>query len=225
MSDLPPPTVPPTLDEVRGLLRPRISAIPTILAQWARGEGALADVPLLDPGEVAPRRFEELAGTVRVASTAPTHVTVGGLLEIPSGGILVTAVALGPADLSHPPDESASRAALAAAGMASEEVLVEVVALLSPIEDDGPAAGVGIVRPLVLADPARFPHPEDPTPHGTVLREAAIAAVQEDRDVVADLATDPFVPLPADLARIWGPLFAVARAATAGLAARGAGAA
>ena len=40
---------------------------------------------------------------------------------------------------------------------------------------------------------------------------------------MADLAGSPLSPLPGDLARIWSPLFAVARAATAGLAARGAG--
>ncbi len=223
MSTPPVPTVPPTLDEVRALLRPQISAIPEILAAWPRGEGPLADVPILDPADVAPKVFEELAGTVRVAATSPSHVTVGGLLEIPSGGLLVTAVALGPADLAQPPDEAASRTALATAGAVAEELLVEVVALLSPLQDDGPTAGVGIVRPLVLADPDHFPHPEDDTPYGAALTDAARDAVAEDRDVVADLAGSPLSPLPGDLARIWSPLFAVARAATAGLAARGAG--
>jgi hypothetical protein len=46
--------------------------------------------------------------------------------------------------------------------------------------------------------------------------------VAEDRDVVADLGGRPLAPLPGDLARIWAPLFAVTRAAVAGLAARGA---
>ena len=62
------PLVPPDLDEIRRLLRPQISSIPQILADWPRGEGPLADVPLLDPGMLSPRVFEELAGTVRVAS-------------------------------------------------------------------------------------------------------------------------------------------------------------
>ena len=41
------PLVPPDLDEIRRLLRPQISSIPQILADWPRGEGPLADVPLV----------------------------------------------------------------------------------------------------------------------------------------------------------------------------------
>ena len=219
------PLVPPDLDVVRRLLRPQISAIPQILADWPRGEGPLADVPLLDPGMLSPRVFEQLAGTVRVASATPSLVTVAGLLEIPTGGLLVTAMVLCPADLSTPPDVTGSRRTLAEEGARSDQVLVEVAALLSPVEDgQGPAAGVGIVRPLVMADPSAFPHPEDPTAYGVELRETARTAVEEDIEVVSDLGGRPMDPLPVDLARIWSPIFSVARAATAGLAARGAGA-
>lgn len=217
------PITPPDLDEIRRLLRPNIASIPDVLAQWPLGEGPLADVPLLDPGSIAPKAFDQLAGTVRVAATGPDLVTVAGLLEIPTGGLLVTAMVIGPADLTDPPDTAASRAALALSGARADHVLVEVAALLSPMQDGGgPAAGVGVIRPLVAADPAAFPHAEDPTSYGVDLREAAAAAAEDDHEVVSDLAGGPLAPLPADLARIWSPFFAVARAATAGLAARGA---
>ncbi|WP_370323927.1 hypothetical protein [Euzebya sp.] len=220
---MPTPTVPPDLDAVRRLLRPDMAAIPSILAAWPRGEGPLADVPLLDPGDVAPRAFTELAGTVRVAATSSTLVTVAALLDLPDGGgVLVAAMALNPHDLASPPDAARSRAALAAAGARRDDVPVEVAALVGPLEGGGPVAGVGVVRPLVLADPANFPHPDDATAFGTDLRDAARAAVAEDREVLADLAGSPLHPLPGDLARIWSPLFEVTRAATAGLAARGA---
>jgi hypothetical protein len=164
----PPPAVPPDLDGVRALLRPRIAEIPAILGQWVRGEGPLADVPMVNPGEVAPRRFARLAGTVRVATVSPTLVTVGGLLEIPDGGgLLVAAMTLNPHDLGGVPDDVRSRRVLAAEGARSTDVPVEVAALLSPLQDGGgPAAGVGIVRPLVLADPGGFPHEDDDTAYG-----------------------------------------------------------
>lgn len=215
--------VPPTVDDVRALLRPNMTGIPEVLAKWPAGEGPLADVPLLDPAEIAPKRFEELAGTVRVAATASETATVAGLLDVPGGGLLVTAIVLGPADLSTPPNPAASRAALVRAGAASDQVLVEVVALISQVEDGGgPAAGVGVVRPLVLADPASFPPEGDDTPYGAALVAAARAAVAEDREVVADLAGRPLDPLDGHVARVWSPLFEVARAATVGLAARSA---
>src|SRR5690606_39135712 len=149
--------VPPDLDTVRRMLRGRMADIPTILAAWPDGEGPLADVPLLDPGLLAPRAFTELAGTVRVASASPTLVTMAGLLEIPDGGLLVTAMTLSPHDLSGAAEQA--RARLAAEGARSDRVPVEVAVLLSTLAPDGgPAAGVGVVRPLVLAQPAAFQH-------------------------------------------------------------------
>jgi hypothetical protein len=82
---------------------------------------------------------------------------------------------------------------------------------------------VGVVRPLLFADPAGFPHGDDPGEYNEDLIEAVRAAVAEDREVVADLAGPVLRPMPGVLARIWSPVFAVTRAATAGLAARGAG--
>ncbi|CAN5234487.1 hypothetical protein BH23ACT9_BH23ACT9_12880 [soil metagenome] len=217
--------MPPDRDEVRRLLRPHMADIPSVLAQWPQGSGPLADVPLLDPGLVAPRRFEQLAGTVRVAGASPALVTMAGLLEIPdNGGLLVTAMTVGPDDLGDAPDPAAARRALALEGARSDGVRVEVAVLLSALDPDGgPAAGVGIVRPLVYADPAAFPHPEDTTPYGADLQAAVRLAAAEDREAVADLGAGPMDPLPPDLARIWSPMFEVARAATVGLAARGAG--
>lgn len=218
------PIVPPDLDTVRRLLRPRMAEIPTILADWPNGEGPLADVPLLDPGHVAPRAFTELAGTVRVATAGQSLVTVAGLLEIGgSGGLLVTTIAVSPHDLADGADAEPARAALAAEGAHHDGVLVEVVALLSSIDPSGgPVGGVGIVRPLVLAQPSAFPHPDDQTAYGAELVQAARDAVVDDREVVSDLGGHPLDPLPADLGRIWSPMFSVGRAATVGLAARSA---
>ncbi|MGI9018692.1 MAG: hypothetical protein ACR2HR_16575 [Euzebya sp.] len=218
------PTRPPDLDQIRRMLRPSMADIPRVLADWPIGEGPLADVPLLDPGLVAPKIFTELAGTVRVAATSPTLVTVAAMLEIPdAGGLLLAAMTLNPHDLGGAPDPARSRQELAAAGATSEKVMVEVAALLSTVADGGgPAAGVGIVRPLVYADPAAFPHPTDTTAYGPDILEAVTAAVTEDREVVTDLGGLTLQPLPGELARIWSPIFAVTRAATAGLAARGA---
>ncbi len=218
------PIVPPDLDDVRALLRPRMAEIPQILADWPRGDGPLADVPLLDPGMVAPARFESLAGTVRVAAASPSLVTVAAMLEMPdAGGLLVCAMTLNPHDLGEVPDAEGSRRVLAQEGADRDDVPVEVAALLSAIEPGGPAAGVGVVRPLLFADPATFPLQHDATDYTAELREAVRAAVAEDREVVTDLAANVLTPMAGDLARIWSPLFEVARAATAGLAARGAG--
>ena len=49
-----PPILPPDLDAVRALLRPRMPEIPTILAQWPRGEGPLADCAAPRPGRPGP---------------------------------------------------------------------------------------------------------------------------------------------------------------------------
>ncbi|MEE8602659.1 hypothetical protein [Euzebya tangerina] len=220
----PQPILPPDLDAVRATLRPRMTEIPEILAQWPRGEGPLADVPILDPADLAPKTFTELAGTVRVAATSPDLITVAGLLEIPDGGgLLVTTMTLCPSDLSDPPDDPASRRVLGAAGAAEPGVMVEVAALISTLDPgNGIACGVGIVRPLVLADPEHFPHPDDASTYGPELRDAVGAAVADDREVVTDLGGKAMVPLEGSVARIWSPIFAVSRAATAGLARRGA---
>ena len=198
--------------------------IPTILAQWPRGEGPLADVPLLDPADLAPKAFTELAGTVRVAATSPELVTVAGMLEIPdNGGLLVTAMTLNPHDLSEPPSDEASRQILGQVGAAEPGVLVEVAALISTLDPaSGIACGVGVVRPLVFADPANFPHEEDTSPYGTDIRDAVDAAVEDEREVVTDLGGLSMVPLGESSGRVWSPIFAVSRAATAGLARRGA---
>lgn len=219
------PTVPPSLDDIRRLLGPRMAAIPQVLADWPAGEGPLADVPLLDLGEIAPKTFTELAGTVRVAATGPTLVTVAAMLEIPGGsGLVLATMALSSHDLGPVAEEKKSRQTLALVGARKEQIPVEVAALLGPLQDSaGPAAGVGVVRPLVFADPDGFPHPEDTTHYEEELCHAVRAAVSEDREAVSDLGGAPLSPLPADLARIWSPIFEVVRTATAGLAMRAAG--
>ncbi|HUG86506.1 MAG TPA: hypothetical protein VMM13_18205 [Euzebya sp.] len=218
------PIVPPDLDSVQRVLRTSMADIPSILADWPHGDGPLADVPLLDPGHVAPRAFSELAGTVRVATVGPSLVTVAGVLEIGgSGGLLVTTIALSAHDLAEGADTERARAALAAEGAHTDGVPVEVVALLSPIDPDGgPVGGVGIVRPLVVAHPTAFPHPEDQTDYDPDLVRAAHDAGADDRELVSDLGGHPLHPLPADLGRIWSAMFAVGRTATVGLAARSA---
>lgn len=225
------PTLPPSLEDLRRLFRPRMREIPQALADWPTGRGPLADVPLLDPADVAPRTFTELAGTVRVASSSATLVTVAAMLEIPdAGGLLLAAMTLNPHDLGSHVDTHLSRQVLAQVGATSstaaadDHVQVEVAALLGTTQEgDVPAAGVGIVRPLVLADPAAFPLPQDPRVYDDALYRAAEAAVSEDREVVSDLAGPALRPMNGRKARIWSPLFEVVRAATAGLAARGAG--
>lgn len=208
-----------------------MTAIPQALADWPAGRGPLAAVPLLDPADVAPRVFSELAGTVRVASSGPTLVTVAALLEIPdAGGLLVAAMTLNPHDLGPQADSTRSRQVLAQVGATPRtsaddaNVPVEVVALLGTTSaDEEAASGVGVVRPLVLADPATFPEATDPRDYDPSLRRAAQTAVREDREVISDLSGPALVPMSAQMARIWSPLFVVVRAATAGLAARGAG--
>lgn len=221
---------PPTLDELRRTLRPAIGELPEILRAWPRGEGPLADVPLLGPGDVAPKAFESLSGTVRVASVTTELVTVAGLLETSAGGVLATAIVVSPTDLSaHAADatddvdwDRASRGVLAAAGATEPGLLVEVVALLSPLQEGGPAAGVGVARPLAFADPKRFPHPEDDTSYPEATLEAARVAAQGDGELLCDLGGDPMMPIGPDLAQLWGPLFTISRSATVGLAARAA---
>lgn len=218
------PIVPPDLDSVRRVLRTRMADIPTILADWPHGDGPLADVPLLDPGHVAPRAFTELVGTVRVATAGPSLVTVAGVLEIGgTGGLLVTTIAVSPHDLADGSDTDRAREALAAEGARSDGVLVEVVALLSTIDPEGgPVGGVGIVRPLVLAQPSAFPHPQDQTSYAAELVQAARDAAADDRELISDLGGHPLHPLGADLGRIWSAMFSVGRTATVGLAARSA---
>lgn len=180
---------------------------------------------MLDPADLDPWSFSELAGTVRVAAAGTDLVTVSGLLETPDGvGLLITTMTISPHDLGTFPDPERARAALAAEGARSDGVPLEVAALLRSVDGAGaPAVGVGIVRPLVLAHPAAFPHEADPTAWPTAIRDAVAEAVAEDREVVADLGGRPLDPLPGPTARIWSPMFAVARAATVGLAARSAG--
>jgi hypothetical protein len=146
------------------------------------------------------------------------------LLEIPDGGVLVTAVTVSPHDLGDTPDDDRAREVLAAVGARHDGVLMEVVALLASMDPaGGPAAGVGIVRPLAYARPSAFPHADDRTDYDPDVRAAARQAATEDREMVGDLGGQPLVPLPEDLARIWSPMFTIGRAATVCLAARGAG--
>lgn len=223
--------VPPNLDEVRRRLRPAIAELPVIVAEWPRGSGRLADVPLLGPGDLAPRAFDSVAGTVRVAATTAELVTVAGLLEMSSGGLLVTVSVVSPTDLSlHTAQARGREAALAArsrqilaeAGARSDGLMVEVAVLIGSVGDDdgAPVAGVGVVRPLVFADPSGFPHPGDKVRYGPDVLRAARTAMRDDSEMLSDLGGPPLTPIAPDLARIWGPLFAVGRSATVGLAAR-----
>lgn len=221
---MPSPTLPPDADAVRRLIRPRLTELPAALAGWPDGRGLLADIPLLHPDHLDPRSFEALQGTVRVVGASTAVITLAGLLDLPDdGGILLTAVTIGPDDLGGAPDPARARQALAAEGARRPDLPVEVVALLRPLDGpDGPVAGVGITRPLVLADPGAFPHPDDPTAYDPGLVAAVRLAHAEDREAVADLAGGPLQPLGGPTARIWSPIFAVARSATVGLAAQGA---
>lgn len=221
---MPAAITPPDLDAVRRLLRPRLAELPAALAAWPAGRGLLADVPLLHPDDMDPRAFTHLSGVVRVAATDRTVITLAGLLDVPDdAGILLTAVTVGPDDLGSAPDPARARRSLALEGARRADLPAEVVALLTPMDGPGsPVAGVGITRPLVLADPTGFPHPEDPTPYDETLVATVRAAAQEDREAVVDLSGPSLTPLAGVTARIWSPIFAVARSATVGLAARGA---
>lgn len=213
----------PTLEEVRRRLRPALTDLPGVVGDWAAGRGLLGDVPLLDPGALAPRRFEELRGHVRVAATGRDLVTLAGLLEVPTGGLLLTVVAVGPEELGRHADQAAARARLAAVGAAADGIQAEVVAFLGALRQDGPVGAVALTRPLVFADPASFPHPDDPLTYAPDTVAAAEAAAADDRELLTDLSGDDLVPLPAEHARVWSPLFSVARTATIGLAAAQAG--
>ena len=208
-----------TIDDIRARLRPDMPNLPQILAQWPQGEGPLADVPILPAHAIAPKRFTELKGTVRVAGGDADALTLGGLLETEGHAVVAAAIVITPDDLGASADPATAKAALAAYGASHEDVPMEVVALLGCLEDGGPAFGTLIGRPLFLADPAKYtPGPET----GERLAAALSLAASEDLPLIGDLANLPWEPIEPELFSVWAPFFAVVRTACVGLAARSA---
>lgn len=206
-----------TINDIRALLRPDMPNLPQILAKWPNGEGPLADVPILPANSIAPKVFNELKGTVRVAGGTDDALTLGGLLETEGKAVVAAAIVITPTDLDPSGTQGDAHAALAAFGASQEDVPIEVVALLGCLEDGGPAFGTLIGRPLFLADPAGF------TPSAATndqLLAAVTLAKEEDLPVVGDLANLPWEPMEADYFKIWAPFFAVVRTACVGLAVR-----